>query len=219
MQTLTEENYLKCIYQLSNGMALNEKISTNIIAEKIGVNPASVTDMLKKLSERGYINYEKSRGVTLTEEGRKISLRVVRKHRLWEVFLVDTLKFAWDEVHDIAEELEHIKSEELIDRLDAFLEYPTTDPHGDPIPNKAGKLYKQKYIPLNEGKLLEIYTVTGVGDSSTSFLKFLDKSGIKLGSRLTITEEEEYDSSITIKMENGNNLHLSQNISKKILVQ
>ena len=138
MFSQSEENYIKAIYHLS---AVSEKgISTNAIAEKLETKASSVTDMIKKLSEKKVVVYKKYHGVHLTEEGSKIAANVIRKHRLWEVFLVDKLNFSWDEVHDVAEQLEHIKSPKLINQLDALLGFPTHDPHGDPIPDKNGNL-------------------------------------------------------------------------------
>ncbi|WP_243389180.1 metal-dependent transcriptional regulator, partial [Flavobacterium psychrophilum] len=136
--TFSEENYLKTIYHLTT--ISDSEVSTNAIAEKMETKASSVTDMLKKLSEKDLINYKKYQGVSLTETGSLSAKMIVRKHRLWEVFLVEKLDFPWDEVHDIAEQLEHIKSEKLINKLDDFLGNPTEDPHGDPIPNANGQI-------------------------------------------------------------------------------
>ena len=138
MLTQSEENYLKAVYTLSE--EFGESVSTNLLAEKIESKPSSVTDMIKKLSEKDLISYQKYQGCTLTEEGRKKALLIIRKHRLWEVFLVEKLKFGWEEVHEVAEQLEHIQSPKLINQLDALLGFPTHDPHGDPIPDKDGNL-------------------------------------------------------------------------------
>ena len=142
IHSFTEENYLKAIYHLSTGN--NSVVSTNQIAEITNTKAASVTDMLKKLAEKKLINYIKYQGVTLTEAGKNAAVNIVRKHRLWEVFLVEKLGFKWDEVHDIAEELEHINSESLINRLDDFLGNPAADPHGDPIPDRSGTIHQKK---------------------------------------------------------------------------
>ena len=138
--TFSEENYLKTIYHLTT--ASDAEVSTNAIAEKMETKASSVTDMLKKLAEKGLINYKKYQGVSLTQDGKLAAKMSVRKHRLWEVFLVEKLGFSWDEVHDIAEQLEHIKSEKLINKLDDFLDNPTEDPHGDPIPDREGRIIK-----------------------------------------------------------------------------
>ena len=137
MSTKAEENYLKTIFKLSEKE--KDSVSTNAIAEELETKPSSVSDMLKKLSEKKLINYIKYQGVSLTPLGHRLAVHVIRKHRLWEVFLVSHLNFKWDEVHDIAEQLEHIKSKALVNRLDAFLNFPSYDPHGDPIPNQKQK--------------------------------------------------------------------------------
>src|SRR6188768_3076308 len=151
--TFSEENYLKSIYHLT--ASLETEVSTNAIAEKMETKASSVTDMLKKLAEKDLVNYKKYQGVTLTEKGLLNAKMIVRKHRLWEVFLVEKLDFSWDEVHDVAEQLEHIKSEKLINKLDEFLDFPTEDPHGDPIPNGKGeieKIHKQLLAELEENQ-------------------------------------------------------------------
>ncbi|RZK18012.1 MAG: metal-dependent transcriptional regulator, partial [Pedobacter sp.] len=150
MQSFTEENYLKIIYHLSE---TSNSVQTNAIAEQMQTKPASVTDMIKKLADKGFVDYVKYQGVTLTDKGKNAAIDIVRKHRLWEVFLVDKLNFKWDEVHDVAEELEHIKSETLIGRLDEFLGFPKSDPHGDPIPDKNGRFAKTQFTKLIELKI------------------------------------------------------------------
>src|SRR5690606_10485000 len=162
--TLSEENYLKTIYHLTSGQ--NAAVSTNAIAEKIDTKASSVTDMIKKLADKKLVTYVRYQGVRLTPEGRHAAVMIVRKHRIWEVFLVDKLEFNWDEVHEIAEQLEHIKSEQLIDRLDAFLGHPAVDPHGDPIPNAEGKINKIPKKLLAEATLNEVVVCVGVKDSS-----------------------------------------------------
>jgi DtxR family Mn-dependent transcriptional regulator len=196
--TLTEENYLKAIYHLSQKK--ESGVSTNAIAQKIDAKASSVTDMLKKLAEKNLLTYIKYKGVTLTEKGRLTAIDIIRKHRLWEVFLVDKLNFSWDEVHDVAEQLEHIKSQKLINELDAFLDFPTHDPHGDPIPDKEGQIKRTNKIVLSKAELNETYTCVGVLDSSSDFLKYLDKHDIKIGSELRIKEKEEFDQSLTIQI-------------------
>jgi DtxR family Mn-dependent transcriptional regulator len=197
--TLTEENYLKAIYHLSQKK--ESGVSTNAIAQKIDAKASSVTDMLKKLAEKNLLTYVKYKGVTLTEKGRLTAVDIIRKHRLWEVFLVDKLNFSWDEVHDVAEQLEHIKSQKLINELDAFLDFPTHDPHGDPIPDKEGQIKRTDKIALSKAKPNEKYTCVGVLDSSSDFLKYLDKHHIKIGSELRIKEKEDFDQSLTIEIE------------------
>jgi DtxR family Mn-dependent transcriptional regulator len=197
--TFSEENYLKTIYHITSSSGI--EVSTNAIAEKMETKASSVTDMLKKLAEKELIVYQKYKGVLLTEKGNHLAKMIVRKHRLWEVFLVDKLKFPWDEVHDIAEQLEHIKSEKLINKLDNFLGNPTEDPHGDPIPDVNGKINKVEKILLAELSENQTGICTGVKDSSTQFLKYLDKNQITLGSKIQVLAKEEFDLSLKIKVE------------------
>src|SRR4051812_28616007 len=189
--TLSEENYLKTIYHLTN--LSNTGVSTNAIAEMIETKASSVTDMLRKLSEKGLVDYKKYQGVSLTESGRLSAKMIVRKHRLWEVFLVEKLGFSWDEVHDIAEQLEHIKSEKLINKLDDFLGNPTEDPHGDPIPDINGQIIKIEKQLLSELAADQIGICVGVKDTSSEFLKYLDKQKIALGSKIHVLSKESFD--------------------------
>jgi len=214
--TLSEENYLKSIYHL--GKQGSASVSTNAIAEKMTTKASSVTDMLKKLAEKNLANYAKYQGVSLTSEGRKTAISVIRKHRLWEFFLVNKLNFSWDEVHDVAEQLEHIKSQKLINELDAFLEFPTHDPHGDPIPDREGNYTKIDKILLSQVQIGESYICVGVKDSSTQFLKYLDKNNIALGTQLKVVAKEAFDNSITLKM-NEIDLIISQVIANNIYVK
>lgn len=197
MVTLSEENYLKAIYHL--GKQGNEAVSTNAIAEHMDTKASSVTDMVKKLAEKDLANYKKYQGVSLTKLGRMTAASVVRKHRLWEVFLVEKLNFSWDEVHDVAEQLEHIKSEKLINELDSFLEFPTHDPHGDPIPDKHGSLVNNTSVSILEIGLGVEGTLTHVKDSSEIFLKYLDKNNLALGDRIRVIDIEPFDSSVKIE--------------------
>ncbi|WP_309614375.1 metal-dependent transcriptional regulator [Flavobacterium sp.] len=197
--TFSEENYLKTIYHIT--AASGVEVSTNAIAEKMETKASSVTDMLKKLAEKELIVYKKYQGVLLTEKGKLSAKMIVRKHRLWEVFLVDKLQFSWDEVHDIAEQLEHIKSEKLINKLDDFLGNPTEDPHGDPIPDSKGKINKVEKLVLAELYENQTGICIGVKDSSTQFLKYLDKNQITLGSKIVVLAKEEFDLSLRIKVE------------------
>lgn len=197
MATFSEENYLKAIYHLSKyGSIL---VSTNDIAEKIKTKASSVTDMLKKLAEKKLVDYKKYQGACLTKKGEIVAANVIRKHRLWEVFLVENLKFTWDEVHDVAEQLEHIKSHKLINELDAFLEYPTKDPHGDPIPDKNGKIVKNSSLNILELKTGEEGILTHVKDSSDVFLKYLNKNNLSLGDKIKVIDIEPFDNSVKIE--------------------
>ncbi|MFD0862978.1 metal-dependent transcriptional regulator [Sungkyunkwania multivorans] len=214
--TLSEENYLKAIFHLSKDF--DSGVSTNAIAEKIEAKASSVTDMLKKLSEKKLVDYQKYQGVSLTGKGRKIATNIIRKHRLWEVFLVEKLGFTWDEVHDVAEQLEHIKSEKLVDELDNFLGNPTIDPHGDPIPDKEGNLAATHNTLLSELKTGEKCVCIGVKDSSSEFLKYLDKNDISLGRKIRVLNKETFDGSMRIRMKK-NEFTISQQIASNLYVK
>ncbi|WP_339711467.1 metal-dependent transcriptional regulator [uncultured Kriegella sp.] len=214
--TLSEEDYIKAIYHLGKGE--NNTVTTNAIANGMDTKPSSVTDMVKKLSDKGLVNYKKYQGVTLTVLGKNVALSIVRKHRLWEVFLVDKLNFSWDEVHEVAEQLEHIKSEKMIDQLDAYLGFPKIDPHGDPIPSKDGEFKKSIKKLLNEASIGVEGICVGVKDSSVAFLKFLDKNNIALGDTVTVIDKEEFDGSLHIKI-NGRNMHISNQIASNLYLQ
>ncbi len=200
MYSPSEENYLKAIFTL--GKKTDKAVNTNQLAEKLKTKASSITDMVKKLSNKDLVDYEKYKGASLTKNGEKIALAILRKHRLWETFLVDKLKFSWDEVHEIAEQLEHIQSPELVHRLDAFLGFPTTDPHGDPIPDKNGNIqHTQSYMlatmPINIKVIL-----VGLKDSSDNFLRYLDNRNLSIGDTLEIVAIEAFDQSFQIKSKN-----------------
>lgn len=214
--TTSEENYIKVIYHLS--LVSPKGVNTNAIAGMLDTKASSVTDMLKKLSEKELVAYQKYQGVTLTEKGFYSAKMIVRKHRLWEVFLVDKLNFSWDEVHEIAEELEHIKSEKLINKLDEFLGFPSFDPHGDPIPNTKGELVKIDKLLLSEAILNTDYVCVGVKNSSVEFLQYLDKQNISLGSTIKVVSKEEFDSSLTIIL-NSNTISISNKIAENLFIK
>lgn len=194
--TLSEENYLKAIFHLEKKS--KKGVSTNAIAEEMETKASSVTDMLKKLSEKRVLQYKPYQGASLTKEGRDYAIKVIRKHRLWECFLVEKLNFNWDEVHVVAEQLEHIKSDKLIRELDKFLEFPKTDPHGDPIPDQDGNIFVVEKILLSSMKKNDKGICVGVNDSSSAFLKYLDKNEIALGKTIEVIGKEEFDDSMTI---------------------
>lgn len=216
MFSQSEENYLKAIYSLE--LDLKESINTNLIAEMMETKASSVTDMIKKLDAKKLISYQKYKGVNLTAEGRKVALSIIRKHRLWETFLVDKLNYSWHEVHDIAEQLEHIQSKDLINKLDEFLGFPSSDPHGDPIPDKDGKIIYNHKSLLSNFEHNKTCIVVGVKDSSKSFLKFLEKIKITLGSTIIILNIEEYDNSFTIEIL-GKEINISNQIAKNIFIK
>ncbi len=216
LMTRSEENYLKTIFHLGGGNA--QSITTNAIAEQMETKPSSVTDMAKKLADKGLVNYVKYQGVSLTDSGIKTALSIIRKHRLWEVFLVKKLDFTWDEVHEVAEQLEHIKSEKLIDKIDELLEFPKYDPHGDPIPTKDGKFMERDEQLLSEMPVNTQGVCVGVKDSSAPFLKFLDKNNIALGHTIKVLEKEDFDQSLHIEMQ-GKELRISHQIAANLYVK
>ncbi len=214
--TYTEENYLKAIFSLS--AKESKAVSTNSIANKLDTKASSVTDMVKKLADKKLVDYQKYKGAVLTEKGKQIAVSIVRNHRLWEVFLVEKLNFSWDEVHELAEQLEHIKSEQLTDKLDAFLGHPTHDPHGDPIPDKDGNIDQENSEPLSNLKEGDTGVVVGVRDSSSLFLKYLDSSNIKLGSTIKVNQKEAFDNSMLVEIDNEVR-SLSIQITKNLFVK
>ena len=216
MHSFTEENYLKAIYHLSKQDG--SVVTTNGISEVINTKAASVTDMLKKLAEKKLINYIKYQGATLTESGKQTATEIIRKHRLWEVFLVEKLGFKWDEVHDIAEELEHINSVDLINRLDKYLGFPTSDPHGDPIPDSNGNIQQKPFVRINKMKPGNQGTISGVSEHSAIFLQYLEKSGLTLGTSIKVMEIMEFDGSITLMTDKNKQISISREVAKNLLV-
>lgn len=216
MLSLTEENYLKAIYHLSSDGT--KGVLTSEIAEAMQTRAASVTDMIKRLSSKGLISYEKYHGVAITRQGRSDALNVIRKHRLWETFLVNKLGFGWSDVHEVAEQLEHIQSPLLIEKLDHFLGHPSHDPHGHPIPDKDGKVKSIKNRPLSlieKGKQCKVCSVT---DSSSSFLHYLDKVGIHIGSVLLVQDKQAFDGSLAVVVDGKQTTSLSKEASENILI-
>jgi len=216
MLSFAEENYLKAIYHLSDGG--KQSVSTNAISDSLKTKPASVSDMIRKLAAKGVIQYEKYHGVKISKEGKDEALAIIRKHRLWEVFLVEKLKFNWDEVHEIAEQLEHIRSSLLISRLDEFLGFPQYDPHGDPIPDKNGIIQTKPRVPLSELKIGKPGKLTSVNDSSDLFLQYLDKLNISIGCQIEIIDRHEFDGSLEILIDNKNKTFVSNAVAENLLV-
>ena len=216
MFSLSEENYLKAIFHLET--SYKGGVSTNALAEEMQTKASSVTDMVKRLYDKELVNYKKYQGVKLSEAGKSAAIEVIRKHRLWEVFLVDKLNFNWDEVHEIAEQLEHIKSEKLTNELDKFLEHPKRDPHGDPIPDAQGNFAVANRALLSDLKKGETGICVGVKDSSAEFLQYLDKNEISLGKEIKVMEKEDFDQSMVIQME-GNELMISNLISANLFIK
>ncbi|APU68009.1 Mn-dependent transcriptional regulator MntR [Christiangramia flava JLT2011] len=216
MISLSEENYLKAIFHLET--TFKKGVSTNALAEEMETKASSVTDMVKRLSEKKLVNYKKYQGVKLSPKGRATAVEIIRKHRLWECFLVEKLNFNWDEVHEVAEQLEHVKSEKLTREIDRFLGFPKTDPHGDPIPDVEGNFIKTSRALLMECDEGETVVIVGVKDSSTAFLRFLDKNNLKLGSKMKLMHKEDFDDSVLVETETGE-LHLSKKIAANLFIR
>lgn len=216
--TLSEENYLKAVYHLEKK---HEKgVPTNALAKDMATKASSVTDMVKRLSEKKFLEHIPYQGAKLTKKGRLTALRVIRKHRLWEYFLVEKLDFPWDEVHEIAEQLEHIKSEKLTDKLEEFLGFPEVDPHGDLIPDKNGKFAKIEKTLVSDCKPGDKGIFVSVNDSSKTFLQYLDKQEIALGDTIKVLGKEDFDQSVELKINSkettvskktANNLYVNLN--------
>ena len=215
MNTKSEEDYLKCLYHLQQG---KKSVSTNEIANYLSMKPSSVSDMLKKLAEKKCVNYLKYKGSFLTKKGELIALSIIRKHRLWETFLVNKLGFSWSKVHNIAEQLEHVNSEELIDKLDYFLGHPQIDPHGDPIPQKNGTIAKLNQKLLSELKNGEEGVITGIKKGTPSLLNFLDQKNIKLGDQIQLISILEFDQSAEVII-HKKTINLSEKICSNLLIE
>jgi len=214
--SVSEENYIKNIYHLQQQ---TDTVTTNSLANELNTKPASVTDMLKKLQLKKLVEYEKYRGFKLNATGNKIALNIVRRHRLWEFFLVNKLGFEWDKVHEIAEELEHVSSQELIKRLDGFLNFPQTDPHGDPIPDINGKFKVINQQSIAETTTKNLVTVSSVGDQSPAMLEMLNHYHIGIGSSLKVNKHFAFDGSVEIKVLQQPTCIISEQLAKNIFVQ
>ncbi|MEL6539173.1 MAG: metal-dependent transcriptional regulator [Bacteroidota bacterium] len=212
----TEENYLKAIYQQTKGES--KAVSTNALAEALKTSPAAVTDMVKRLHEKNLVNYQKYQGTYISETGQLYALQVIRKHLLWEVFLVDKLKLDWDKVHEIAEQLEHIQSPMLVQRLDDFLGNPTYSPHGKPIPNAQGEIIAKKQIPLTDLAVNTSASIIAVKEGTPQFLQHLSKRGIYLGAKVTVIESLAFDQSMDISIDHLPKINISKKVSDNILV-
>jgi DtxR family transcriptional regulator, Mn-dependent transcriptional regulator len=212
----SKENHLKAIFHLQHEQGI---VTTNALASALQTRAASVTDMLKKLKEQKLLIYERYKGFRLNNEGKKAAIQVIRKHRLWEYFLVKKLQFGWDEVHEIAEELEHISSKKLVDRLDAFLGFPDTDPHGDPIPDSQGKISQRRQISLSELPLNKVVQVSGIARQTTEMLELLQHKHIRLGTRLEVRKKFPFDDSLEVKVRNRPTITISAQVAKSVLVR
>ncbi len=215
MLSFSEENYLKAIYHIEQLQA--DGVSTNSVAKKMQTKASSVTDMLQKLADKQLVIYKKYQGALLSEKGSKIAISVIRKHRLWETFLVEKLNFSWDEVHDVAEQLEHIQSEKLIDSLDAYLKFPTIDPHGDPIPDKDGNFVQRQKVKLSTLKENELGILLTINDSTDEFLRYLDNKKIAIGDKINVLSIEPFDKSIQLKI-GKRELMITEEVAENLLV-
>ena len=215
----TEENYLKAIYKLTKKTNENEFVTTNNIANDMHTKAASVTDMLKRLSEKKLVTYQRYKGVKLTAKGQSIATQLIRKHRLWEVFLLEKLQFKWDEIHVIAEQLEHIESDELTNRLEAYLDYPKYDPHGDPIPDINGYITNRNYVHLADLQENEEGVIVGVKEHSPEFLRYLESHQLILGAVIKVLKCNEYDKSVEIEINKKLNISISNKVSYNLYVQ
>lgn len=214
--TIAEENYIKAIFHLQQAEG---NVSTNQLAASMHTKPASVTDMLKKLTNKSLLEYEPYQGVRLGKEGKKQALSIVRKHRLWEFFLVDKLQFGWDEVHEVAEELEHISSKKLVDKLDAFLGFPKFDPHGDPIPDMNGNMVSIRQFNLIDVKQKTLVEVCSVGSQSAELLELLRHKNIVIGTQLQIVRKFDFDHSVEINIKNKPTITISQQLAQALFVK
>jgi DtxR family transcriptional regulator, Mn-dependent transcriptional regulator len=212
----SEENYLKALFKLSSKQV--KKVNNIALAKELDLNPATVLEMVRKLTDRKLVQLMPDKTIQLTEKGNKKALLTIRKHRLWEVFLVDKLNYQWSEVHDLAEQLEHIESDDLVNRLDTFLGFPASDPHGDPIPDKNGKITLLQLIPLTEVKIGKTCVIQSFAETADSFLDYLSKVNIRPGIKIKIADKNDYDQSL-VAIINKKQLHLSEKVAKNILVK
>ncbi len=219
MVSETEENYLKAIYKLSEKVEEGAYINTNAIAHQMNTKAASVTDMIKRLSEKKLLIYKKYKGVMLTESGATMAMNLIRKHRLWEVFLLEKLHFKWDEVHDLAEQLEHVQSGELTNRLDAFLGHPKYDPHGDPIPDKDGNIVYQSHLNLTDLSAGDKGVIVGVNEHTPDFLRYLEDQKLVLGTHLELIKCHEFDNSMELLVNQERTLTVSNLVSRNLTIK
>lgn len=217
MLSFTEENYLKALVQLTVFEEGATEVGVNKLASRLSVKPATVSDMVRKLKDKSLVNYEKYGKVNLTKKGLHSGMMVIRRHRLWETFLYDQLNFTWDEIHELAEELEHIHSKKLVNRLDQFLNYPEFDPHGDAIPNEKGEIiipFRKILSDVAEG---EVCKIIAVKDNTAEFLKYVDKIGLHINDKIKVVNKEQFDALTTISFK-GNEMVVSPKLTDNIFV-
>lgn len=213
--SVSEENYIKTIFHLQGKEGT---VTTNELAGQLKTRPASVTDMMKKLKVKKLLHYQPYKGFRLSAEGIKVALGIIRRHRLWEFFLAEKLKFSWDEVHEVAEELEHVSNKKLIEKLDAYLGYPKSDPHGDPIPDANGKIETGRKISLNAIPLQTTGKVTGVTNQSNEILELLEHKKIRIGTRIEVRKKFDFDQSLEIRAGKQSIVNISRELAENILV-
>jgi DtxR family Mn-dependent transcriptional regulator len=214
--SVSEENYIKAIFRLQHG---DSTVTTNELSAELRAKPASITDMMKKLRTKKLVHYEAYKGFRLTAEGRKAGLMIIRRHRLWEFFLSEKLKFTWDEVHELAEELEHVSSKKLIDKLDEFLGFPRYDPHGDPIPDANGKIEASRQVALTALPLNKPATVCHVSDQSSSMLELLGHKKIAIGTRVELKKQFDFDGSMDVRVGRQQTVNISKQLAQNIYVK
>ena len=212
----SEENYIKAIFHLQKEEGI---VTTNELARELNTRPASVTDMMKKLRTKKLLHYEAYQGFRLSNEGKKVALNIIRRHRLWEYFLAEKLKFTWDEVHEVAEDLEHVSNKKLIDKLDEFLGFPRVDPHGDPIPDQEGKIETSRQVCLRDLPLNKLATVSHVSDQSSGILELLKHKHIGIGTKLEVKKKFDFDQSMEIKIGRQPVFTISEQLAKNIFVK
>jgi len=211
----TEENYLKALFSLAN--EANE-ISVSDLSQALNVSNPTANSMVKRLSEKEWVEYKKYRPIRITEKGMKLAASIIRKHRLTEMYLVEKMGFGWEEVHEIAEQIEHIHSPAFFNRMDEVLGSPITDPHGSPIPDKNGKIHQHNYSPLSSMREGKRFVIKGLNDSSKEFLEFLNDKRIELGSILKIIRIEKFDNTMEVALRDDSRLILSPEVTKRLLV-
>lgn len=214
--TYTEENYIKVIHQLSNDG--QQTVATNMLANHLHTSPAAITDMIQRMHQKGLLTYQKYQGVNITTLGREKAMQILRRHRLWEVFLVKKLQFTWDEVQAVAEELEHIQSDMLIQRLDAYLEHPAYSPHGEPIPNAMGQIKTQSQVTLSQLEIGQKGVLVAVKDDSATFLQYLNKRNIYLGTTMQVLDKVTFDQSMDVSIDGKESTNISLKVSDNLLV-
>ncbi len=216
MGSLTEENYIKSVYSLSQATG---EVIVSELAKKLQVKPPTVNSMMKKLALKKWVVYAPYKGIKVTEKGKKEALSIIRRHRLAELFLVNVMKLGWEEVHDIAEQLEHVESNRFYDRIDEMLGYPKFDPHGEPIPDVNGKILNDKRIPLNQAKENATVKIVAVADDKKSFLDHLNDKGLKIGEKVLVKRKEAYDGSVVLINKLKVELMITHQVAERILVE